>query len=316
MNVLVTGAFGNLGSLVLETLLEKGHDVTAFDVSSKINKKVSKSFSGNPNLSIVWGDIRNKALVKECVAGQNVVIHLAAVIAPFSEKTPDLAHAVNVLGTQNLIEGIQQSELQPLFIFSSSISVFGPKPNDAPLCTINDKLVPTDHYSGHKIACEQLIRQLDSPWVIMRLGAMVDARMRHSNPEQARLAFSMAADNCIEFVHPKDACTAIVNTLSRPDAHNKILLIGGGKSCQTHHLDLVKIMMASIGLEINATDFGKAPLYAHWLDTEESQRLLGFQIHTLEDFRSEAFRKFRFVRPFVRSMSPLIKKLMKLYLGT
>ena len=145
---------------------------------------------------------------------------------------------------------------------------------------------------------------------------MVDSRMRHSNPQQARLAFSMAADNKVEYIHPKDACTAIVNILDRTQSHNKILLIGGGADCQTTHLGLMQSMMEPIGIELSADEFGSAPLYAHWVDTEESQRLLQFQHHTLADLRHENEQKFRFIRPLVKVLNPIIKRSMKHYLRT
>ena len=63
MNVLLTGAFGNLGCIVLEKLIEQGHQVTAFDVKNKLNEQVAKSIKGNFNL--VWGDIRDKDIVKK-----------------------------------------------------------------------------------------------------------------------------------------------------------------------------------------------------------------------------------------------------------
>jgi hypothetical protein len=129
------------------------------------------------------------------------------------------------------------------------------------------------------------------------------------------MAFALAPDNRVEYVHPKDAATAIVNVLDRPETHNKIHLIGGGKQCQVTSLLLTQTMMGAIGLSVTADDFANEPTYAPWLDTTESQRQLSFQRHTVEDFRRESYAKFRFVRPFVRPLSPLIKRAMKLYLG-
>jgi nucleoside-diphosphate-sugar epimerase len=315
MKVLLTGAFGNLGSLVIEELLDRKHHVIAFDVPSKANRRVSRAFAHAANLEIAWGDIRDEARVASLVHEVDAVIHLAAIIAPFSEIDPDLAHAVNVDGTEHIMRAIRTAASPPLLVYSSSISVFGPREKGGPLCTSDDALVRTDHYSGHKIHCEKRIRALASPWAILRLGGMVDARMRHRDPQQARMAFALAPDNPVEYVHPKDAATALVNVLDRPEAHHKIHLIGGGEECQVTSLELTQTMMGAIGISVTADDFGNTPTYAAWLDTTESQRLLSFQRHTVEDFKRECYARFRFVRPFVRPLSPLILRAMKRALG-
>jgi nucleoside-diphosphate-sugar epimerase len=315
MKALLTGAFGNLGSLVARQLLDRGHRVVAFDVPSRGNRKISRGFGDDPLLEIVWGDIRDEDRVASLVQRVDAVVHLAAVIAPFSESEPDLAHAVNVGGTENILRAIRTAASPPLLVFGSSISVFGPRKQGAPLCTPDDEVVRTDHYSGHKIHCERRIQALESPWAILRLAGMIDSRMRQRDPQQARMAFALAPDNPVEYVHTEDAALAVANALERPEAHGRIHLIGGGKECQATTLQLTQLMLSAIGLQVTADDLGDAAIHAPWLDTAESQQLLSFQRRTVEDFRRESFERFRLIRPFVRPLSPLIMKGLKLYLG-
>jgi nucleoside-diphosphate-sugar epimerase len=315
LKVLLTGAFGNLGSLVASTLLERKRQVLAFDVPSRINRKISRGFEGDPNVEIVWGDIRDPDRVASLVHRVDAVVHLAAIIPPFSERNPELARAVNVGGTEHIVRAIETAARPPLLIFGSSISVFGPRKQGAPLCTPHDEVVKTDHYSGHKIECERRIQALASPWAILRLAGMIDGRLRQRDPEQARMAFSLAPDSPVEYVHTSDAATAIANALDRPEAHDKIHLIGGGRECQVTTLQLTQTMIGAIGLQVTAGDMGDVPPAAPWLDTAESQRLLSYQQHTAEDFRRESLEKFRFVRPLVRPLSPLIMRGLKLWLS-
>lgn len=314
MKVLLTGAFGNLGSLVVETLLERKHHVVASDVPSPVNRKIARGFERNPDVEIAWGDIRDAERVASLVHRVDAVIHLAAIIPPFSERNPELARAVNVGGTENIVRAIESAARPALLIFGSSISVFGPRKQGDPLCSPNDAVVKTDHYSGHKIQCEERIQALASPWAILRLAGMIDGRLRQRDPAQARMAFSLAPDSPVEYVHTSDAATAIVNVLDRPESHDRILLIGGGRECQVTVLQLTQTLIGAYGIQVRADDMGDVPAAAPWLDTTESQQLLSYQRYTAEDFRRESLERFRFVRPFVRPLSPLIMRAVKWWL--
>jgi nucleoside-diphosphate-sugar epimerase len=314
MRVLLTGAFGNLGSLVIEQLLARKHHVVAFDVPSRSNRKIAGAFEGHPDVEIAWGDIRNADRVASLLQRLDAVIHLAAIIPPFSERNPELAHAVNVGGTEHIVRAIEAAARPPLLVFGSSISVFGPRKQGDPLCTPHDAVVATDHYSAHKLHCEKRIQALASPWAILRLAGMIDGRLRQRDPEQARMAFSLAPDSPVEYVHTNDAATAIANVLDRPEAHGRIHLIGGGKQCQVTVLQLTQTMVGSIGLQVAADDMGDVPAAAPWLDTTESQRSLSYQNYTAEDFRRESLERFRFVRPFVKPLSPLIMRAARWWL--
>lgn len=310
MHVLVTGAFGNLGSLLIDALLGEGHSVTCFDLKTKVNEKVAAQYKGR--IDTQWGDIRDAVLVQDLVAGKGAVIHLAAMIPPFSEANPKLSWGVNVEGTEHLLRAIESADKPPLFVFSSSFAVFGNRQKDPPPRTLDDPLIATDNYSEQKIACENMIVEKDFDWVILRLGAMVDTRMRHSDKQQIRLGLRASASSRLEYIHPLDAATAIVNTLTRPEAHNKVHLIGGGATCQVNHLEFFNAMSGSFGLVFKASDFGDQELCADWVDTRESQRLLHYQKHTFDDFRRENYQHFRWLRYLVKPYSPIIKWGMKL----
>jgi nucleoside-diphosphate-sugar epimerase len=140
---------------------------------------------------------------------------------------------------------------------------------------------------------------------------MADSRMQQRDPDRARMALALAPDSPVEFVHPRDAATALVNVLDRPEAHDRVHLIGGGPDCQVTTLRMMQVMMGAVGLEIRADDLGSEPTNGPWLDSTESQRLLSYQRHTVEDLERECYARFRLVRPFVRPLSPLIMMAMR-----
>jgi len=312
MKVLLTGAFGNLGSIVLEKLLQAGHDVTCFDVNNKVNSEVAANIPGN--YVTHWGDIRDSNTVIKLVEDQDAIIHLAAIIAPFSENNPELSYEVNVKGTETLLRAAEQSDKKPVFVFSSSCSVYGFTQDKEPPRTIDEPLCKTDGYSGHKIECEKMIQESSANWVITRIGGMVDSRMRHSDKQQMKLAFSISANNRIEFIHPKDAATAFINAISEPKALSKVLLLGGGSACQVTHYDLVNVMTSAMGITLPTSHFGKEQLYSDWADTDEAQAILDFQHHSFADFEQECQDKFKWIRWIAKPFSPLVVRLMPLYI--
>ena len=110
MRVLLTGAFGNVGSSARAELLRRGHQLTCFDVRTPANARAARRLP--KDVRVVWGDIRRPADVAEVVAAQDVVIHLAFVIPKLSatgtgsEDRPDWSRSINVDGTRNLIEAM------------------------------------------------------------------------------------------------------------------------------------------------------------------------------------------------------------------
>jgi NAD dependent epimerase/dehydratase len=128
VNVLVTGADGFIGSHLTETLVQEGAKVTALvlynsfdsfgwldDLSDEIRLKIK----------LVRGDVRDSAFVGRIVQGQEIVFHLAALIAiPHSYAAPQAYVETNVLGTLNVLEAARQHGTTRV-IHTSTSEVYG-----------------------------------------------------------------------------------------------------------------------------------------------------------------------------------------------
>jgi UDP-glucose 4-epimerase len=116
----------------------------------------------------------------------------------------------------------------------------------------------------------------------------------------------------MEFVHPKDVGLATAKAVASPEAWGKILLIGGGAGCQITHREFIKKTMKAAGIG-NLPDSGLAPPPSSpmdWVDSTESQRILRYQRHSIEDFVREVPSAFGPVRHLVRALAPLIRRRM------
>jgi len=314
MRVLVTGAFGRLGQAGIERLLEEGHSVVAFDLPSRRNRKEARRFESR--VRTVWGDVRSPEDIGPAVAASDAIIHNAGVLAPASESHPDLAHAVNVGGTRNILNAMSRVEKPPVIVFASSLSVCGPRIPGGPPLTAADPAVGTDNYTSNKAECEELIRRSGLPYVIFRIGVSIGLKTAAGDlsPDVFRVLFSIDPDTRLEWVHPADVALAQVRAIETPAAWGKTLMIGGGESCRLTFRELYGAMFDATGVgRFPPEAYGTGAYYCDWLDTDESQALLDFQRISFEDFIRDMRRASRFTRPLTRMFSPMIRWFMLRY---
>ena len=126
MLVLVTGGAGRLGITVCRMLQKKGSRVRVFDLDSPRNRKSVKELGRKAE--VFWGDIASAASVRQSLDGVDAVIHMAGILPPVTESNPGLAEKVNVRGTQTLVDGIKATGKRIPFVFTYSVSDFGPTP--------------------------------------------------------------------------------------------------------------------------------------------------------------------------------------------
>ncbi len=307
MRVLVTGAFGNLGFATVQELLRHGHEVRCFDLDLPKNRRRARKLG--PRARAFWGDITDAGNCRDALQGIDAVIHNAAVLPPGTEKSPARTRAVNVGGTNNLIRAMEDEGLELPFVYTSSVSVFGPGAGDRDLATAESPVEATDHYTGQKLTCEKLLHESSLPWIILRVGVAMDLRGGAPDPLALRMMFEVHPENPLEVVCSRDVALAQANAVSTPDAWRKTLLIGGGESCQVLQRDLWGSLHDLLQIKnFPERAFGRQPYYTWWMDTRESQELLRYQRSSFADIHEEACAKVRLIRPLLRLISPLAKR--------
>jgi len=314
MRVLVTGAFGRLGLEGVGRLLKEGHSVIAFDVPTRRNQRTARRFADR--VRIVWGDIRSPADIGSAVADCDAIIHNAGVLAPASENHPDLAYAVNVGGTKNILDAMKRSDPPPVIVFASSLAVCGPRLPGGPPLTGDHPAIGTDQYTSNKAECERLLRTSGLPYVIFRIGVSIGAKAAAGDlsPDVFRVLFSINPDTRLEWVHPEDVAFAQVRAIENPKAIGKTLMIGGGEACRLTFRDFYGAMFEATGVgRFPQEAYDSGAYYCDWLDTDESQSLLGYQRISFDEFIGRMRKASRFTRPLARMFSPLIRWYMLRY---
>jgi nucleoside-diphosphate-sugar epimerase len=297
MKLLITGAFGNLGRMCVDQALSMSHRVVALDLDRPDNRKAAASYAGRAE--VILGDLRDESVRLRAVAEVDAILHNASLLPPTTEEAPELAYDVNVIACNRLIEVAEKSSRKPVFVFPSSVTVFGlARPGEAPK-RVDDSIEASDNYTHHKIAIEDSLRSASIPWVVLRVGVSVDGRTLSTDRETFRRLLSVRPDNPLEYVHPKDVALAMCRAAVTTEARNRVLLIGGGESCRVTQREFLESAFHSLGLPLPLTIHGTAPYYTHWMDTTESQALLRYQRHSFADYRTEMAARLRRLRTFL-----------------
>lgn len=169
----VTGAAGFIGSHLVERLLERGADVTAFIRYNSNNSAGRLNYideAKRQRLRIVSGDIGELETVRGVLSGQDVVFHLAALVGiPYSYVHPNEVVEVNTIGTLNVLTAAKDNRLRKVVVTSTS-EVYG----TALAVPIDERhpKQPQSPYSASKIAADALALSFhlsfDSPVVVVR----------------------------------------------------------------------------------------------------------------------------------------------------
>jgi UDP-glucose 4-epimerase len=132
---LVTGGAGTIGSTVVDQLVAAGAgEIVVLDNLVRGRRANLASVLTSGNVRLVEGDIRDRSLVTQLMAGTDLVFHLAAIRITQCATEPRLALEVLVDGTYEIVEAAAEAGVRKV-IASSSASVYGlatqfPTPED------------------------------------------------------------------------------------------------------------------------------------------------------------------------------------------
>lgn len=171
--VVVTGGDGFIGSHVVEALVRQGSSVTALALYNAFDSHGwldDLDADVRAHVRLVRGDVRDAHFVSELLAGQEICMHLAALIAiPYSYSAPKSYVDTNVTGTLNVLQAARTHGLQRI-VHTSTSEVYG-----TALTTPMSEAHPLQGqspYSASKIGADMMAeafaRSFDLPVVILR----------------------------------------------------------------------------------------------------------------------------------------------------
>lgn len=124
-NILITGGAGFIGSNLCDHFISKDYEVTCLDNFATGHRHNIEHLLDNPNFRLIEGDIRDIEVCQMACAGQDAVLHQAALgSVPRSINDPITSNDVNIGGFLNMLVAARDAKVKR-FVYAASSSTYG-----------------------------------------------------------------------------------------------------------------------------------------------------------------------------------------------
>jgi UDP-glucose 4-epimerase len=150
-NVLVIGANGFIGSHLVDSLVENGHRVSAFD-----RFRSDKPTFTSRGVRMIVGDFLSRADIETAVAGQDFVLHFLSTTTPASaENDPTLDIRTNIAQTVELLEACVAAGVRHFYFASTGGAIYGSQGKSE--YSEADRAAPISPYGIGKLTLENYL---------------------------------------------------------------------------------------------------------------------------------------------------------------
>ena len=159
MRVMITGAAGFLGRLLVQQLLHRGQLRGQPLEALVLLDQQLEGFPSDPRLRLLAGSIAESTLLRRALAdGVDVVFHLVSVPGGAAEEHYALGRQVNLLATLELLDQLRNAARPPVLVYASSVAVYGAQ---LP-ARMDEQWMPRPalSYGAHKVMVETQLNDL------------------------------------------------------------------------------------------------------------------------------------------------------------
>jgi UDP-glucose 4-epimerase len=295
--ILVTGGAGLIGSTTIEILL-RDHDpasVVVLDDFSRGTRENLLTVLRDPRVSVVEGDIRDRALVERLAAGSDAILHMAALRITACAAEPRHAFDVMCAGTFNVVDAARLAGVRKI-VAASTASVYG-LASVFPTAETHHPYGNRTWYGATKVMLEGLLRSFNDmyqlPYVALRYFNVYGPRMDiHGRYTEVMIRWMERLDaglppvvlgdgtQTMDFVYVEDVARANVLALAA-DVSDEVVNVASGT--ETSLNELARLLARVMGVDL-APEYGPErtvnPVARRIGSTEKAERLLGFRART------------------------------------
>ena len=289
--ILITGGAGLIGSHIADLVAEDASEIVVLDNFVRGRRENLEAAAAKGRVTIVEGDLLDRRLVNEVMAGIDTVFHQAAIRITQCAEEPRLAVDVLVNGTFNVLEAAVAAKVGKV-VAASSASVYG-LAETFPTTEDHHPYANRTIYGAAKVFNEGMLRSFtdmyDLKYVALRYfnvygprmdvyGAYTEVLIRWMERIAAGDKPLILGDGTqtMDFVHVHDIARA--NVLAATSAAtDEVFNVASGTETSLRELAemLQHVMGANAGLE-----FGPArktnPVPRRLASTDKAREMLGF----------------------------------------
>lgn len=279
-NILITGASGNLGSLLARYILENEKDLNL--ILMQHQRKVSNDIADNPRAYVRIADLSKPETLHECLDGVDSIVHFAGVL--FKADPEKFLPETNTRYFVNLVGAAKQKNIKKIILISFP-HVEGPTSRKNPASGRLDGTPISVHAQTRLEEERYLFKEVEVP-ISLRAGMvygkgilMIDAAEWFA---RRHLLGVWKAPTEIHLISKTDFCRAVVAAVQNESAKgifhvgdegNDTLQSFLGIACETWgckqpwRMPLWLIYFAACGFELASKVFGTiSPLTEDFID--------------------------------------------------
>lgn len=292
--VLVTGAGGFIGSHLVEALAMRGAKVRALVHYNAHGSWGNLDFlptEVKSEIEVIAGDVRDSFFIDSTVAGVQVVLHLASLIAiPYSYIAPQSYIETNISGTLNVLQAALRHKVEKV-VHTSTSETYGTAiytPIDE-----NHPLQGQSPYSASKIGADKLAesfyRSFDLPVATLRPFNTFGPRQSARAVIPTIISQALGQDHLAlgsltpirDLTYVTDTVEAFIRVAEVPESIGQVINSGNGHGITIGELAQKILSLLQIEMPINSSDERVRPerseVFTLICDNSKAQQMLNWR---------------------------------------
>ena len=206
----VTGVWGYETIKLFAQHLDAFH-VRALARDTDVNRAKMAPFMDS--MEIVWGDLQDKALMKECVRGADYVLAIGALVSPMADDYPEETMRTNYGSTLSMLKYIKELGQADTthFVYVGTVAQTGDRQPPIHWGRIGDPMKPAiyDYYAVSKVFAERAVIESGLKyWVSIRQTGMMPGKPKSA---QYPIAGHQPPNNVLEWSNAFDSALLMLN---------------------------------------------------------------------------------------------------------
>ena len=302
-HVLVTGGGGYIGSILVPILLGAGYRVTVID-NFMYGQNSLLDCCNNPNLTVIYDDVRNLQALSKHIAKSDIIIPLAAIVgAPACDRAPDTAIEINLNQIKNIASVVSKEQR---LVFPVTNSGYGLGEGDRE-CDETSPLRPISLYGRTKVQAEEVILEKTNAVTFrlatvfgvaprMRVDLLVNDFVYRAHADRFIVLFESHFRR--NYIHVRDVAGTFLHGIDNFEQMKGNTYNVGLSSANLSKMDLCLCIKKQVtDFHIMENEFALDPDKRDYIVSNAKMEATGWKPqYTLDDGIAELLRAYRFMR--------------------